>query len=57
MDWQPIETAPRDGRRVLLGWIVNPPTVEHTEISGWKRDHWIGDFTPTHWRPLESRKV
>ena len=33
-DWQPIETAPRDGNRVLLyreGWR------EHTAVGWWSR--------------------
>lgn len=54
--WQPIETAPRDGTRVLLyreEW-------DHPEIIGWWAAayqcfrSWPGEpwAQPTHWRPL-----
>lgn len=51
MSWQPIETAPRDGRQMILlltasGW----PQVAFSNT--W----WIGGFSmgvgPTHWMPL-----
>lgn len=57
MDWQPIESAPRDGTTVLLfapGWDA-PKT-------GWTygKDEWQdcpysvarADYAPTHWQPL-----
>ena len=54
MDWQPIETAPKDGY-AILAWV-----------SGWRRAHivywdgeeWVGVTglsklkVPTHWMPL-----
>jgi hypothetical protein len=52
-EWQPIDTAPKDGRLVVLGWLPNG-LVEHKVISSWKRDHWHGGWTPTHWRPLQG---
>lgn len=53
--WQPIDTAPRDGRRIEVAWIVNQPTVEVVKRTHWEYGHWYGHWTPTHWRPLPSR--
>jgi hypothetical protein len=50
MKWQPIETAPKDGRRVVLGWLPNGK-LEMETVSFWRNDHWSGGWTPTHWRP------
>lgn len=51
MEWQPIETAPRDGTEILgygrgYFWIVH-----------WDRQHWsdydpITPPEPTHWMSL-----
>jgi len=66
--WQPIETAPRDGRTILCFW----PGFDESQISAggaivgvarWMRpgagyiEHWCheGEWTPwdpTHWMPL-----
>lgn len=60
--WQPIETAPKDGTRVLLftRWLgdgqYHCPPFDDVQIGLWDRDEWelinIGD--PTHWMPLPS---
>jgi hypothetical protein len=66
-EWQPIETAPRDGTSVLLfdGEIHEGfwDEVDFNEFSGtpvmsWNYGNlsWIDDtnFWPTHWMPLPS---
>lgn len=63
--WRPIETAPKDGTAIILGYEGS-----HSEEGFWmadtKRNHWgkagwfatdsdiLCDYphTPTHWQPL-----
>ena len=58
--WQPIETAPKDGEFILVGWD-NLPDYEDLRIAitFWIDEPfvngtgWSGVFKePTHWRPL-----
>lgn len=69
-EWQPIETAPKDGTRVLvfspdarepqifvawLGSFILPGT-KGEEDEGWI-DAWSDDLVdawPTHWQPLPA---
>lgn len=57
MDWQPIETAPQDGRRVLL-WAKQWEAPNTGQFYGehWKIDGQLGPFAypPTHWMPLPT---
>jgi len=59
MEWQPIETAPKDGMRVMLcsaigkipGW-ANKRDYYH--LAQWNGQHWT-PYVPnhwTHWMPL-----
>jgi len=32
MDWQPIETAPKDGRQIILGCFQNEPGMVNKSI-------------------------
>jgi hypothetical protein len=50
--WQPIETAPKDGTRILL-WCGSKA---HTFVGQWSRGSWVGAkyHTPTHWIPLPA---
>jgi len=54
-DWQPIETAPRDGTRIL---VFREDWVEDIAVCYWLRE--LGEFIPiqgtvfigaTHWMP------
>lgn len=54
--WQPIETAPRDGSEVLLGWDSG-----HVTSGFWERQYWLtcvgpyqGSQAPQYWQPLPS---
>jgi hypothetical protein len=58
MDWQPIETAPKDGRDVLGFW---PDRAEgHMAVAHYDqdRDRFRSDTVewrnPTHWMPLPA---
>lgn len=39
-NWQPIETAPKDGTKVLL-WVP--------ELNDWVRSYWKGGFIGDYW--------
>ena len=52
MEWQPIETAPKDGRKILV-FGGRYKTVSLAEADGgWWRSFRLPDTTPTHWMPL-----
>lgn len=53
IDWQPIETAPKDGTTVLL-WVPNA-RLSPVFAGEWRGAWRVGLFTvcnPTHWAPL-----
>lgn len=57
--WQPIETAPKDGSRVLAIWLYRPGDADAGSKShgvvrwcGWWDSHGFTVPKPTHWRPL-----
>ena len=59
-EWQPIETAPKDGRKVLLVWPellgrnVLPLVVGAWTGTRWSRPKKFNAVkaTPTHWLPI-----
>ena len=60
-DWQPIETAPKDGAWVFLYWRSMSLTL-YPLVAFWEGEDWqtVGDFglvggdTPSHWMPLPA---
>ena len=66
MDWQPIETAPKDGTHILAYQHTNDPDDEHViyvvlyrkVLGEWEwieaRGEEYACFEPTHWMPLPN---
>lgn len=56
--WRPIETAPRDGSRILLCWNDSPTLSPHVELGKRKDFTWANTYgrpfsgEPTHWMAL-----
>ena len=60
--WQPIETAPKDGTRIIMltehGYhrvVIGRFFAWDAGVSGWETDSYrvlTGDDEPTHWMPL-----
>lgn len=62
-EWQPIETAPKDGREILAGavgitfaWVISWLVCDGKWLLSNARDG-MGKyyFEPTHWMPLPER--
>jgi hypothetical protein len=59
VEWRPIETAPKDGTRVMLGWpgggVRYGFYLNNTNWKGWRGPSMELPFPsppPTHWVPL-----
>lgn len=72
MNWQPMETAPRDGSRVLLFYQKTGGVVGHWNIDRFAKKpapYWSSDrehitgtrharaVGPTHWAPLTEPPI
>ncbi len=59
-DWQPIDTAPKNGRRIFLSDAANDDTYEGRWCVTPSGGRWLAfyapdmDATPTHWKPLDT---
>lgn len=58
-DWQPIETAPKDGTPVLLFEPSEYEIPASTVVGEWRGNGFVESFNheyaiiaPTHWMPL-----
>jgi hypothetical protein len=66
-EWQPIETAPKDGTSLLLWWPAHQQLAADPRVIGyWKPSYhcWQAgnyfcprDIAPTHWMPLPPPPV
>lgn len=55
-DWQPIETAPKDGRRIDV-WSHGRRLTDaawHQEWQTWATPYGRIVYEPTHWMPLPA---
>lgn len=57
--WQPIETAPKDGRFILAFWPNKvQETIAFDPIRGWMNGYDDNPcHQPTHWKPLDDGPV
>lgn len=57
MEWQPIETAPKDGE-LLVYWVCRETGEGFRAVAAWSQWGWISDgdglIYPTHWMPLPA---
>ena len=56
-EWQPIETAPKDGTDILASWFAPRKPWRAIGVLRWHADEWLtrpGDWgmKPTHWMSL-----
>lgn len=56
--WQPIETAPKDGTEIIVVWYsdfyVGAPPKSHVGICSWA-GAWVPyNREPTYWRPVPA---
>jgi hypothetical protein len=57
-DWKPIETAPKDGTRLLL-WVPKAGSTTGGFDPSWSGNCWVydnsrikRDMEPSHWMPI-----
>jgi hypothetical protein len=61
-EWQPIETAPKDGTEILACWDAPTPEYKARGLIRWDHNCWITTLgywekEPTHWQRLPATPV
>lgn len=57
-DWQPIETAPKDGQSILIATPSGTVISAVWYAGGWDVDHTgSGENWATHWMPLPPAPI
>jgi hypothetical protein len=59
-EWQPIETAPKDGKRILVfcshsNMTIETCWLENSGFGWWWNTHHLNP--PTHWMPLPKPPI
>lgn len=56
LEWQPFETAPKDGTRVLVIGKYGASTAHHNGKE-WRMHSWLNqEEVPTHWKRVPTPK-
>lgn len=53
-EWRSIDTAPKDGTRILVWEHGERMDVAHFDEGRWRRGPWWIGFCPSHWMPLPA---
>jgi hypothetical protein len=56
-DWQPIETAPKDGTVIRIRQGRWSPHHARWKDGYWQSIEYTGTQHPTHWMPLRLRLI
>ena len=57
MEWQPIETAPKDGRQLILLKTPYSPDGTLAYSNTWWTCGFSVECKPTHWKPAPNAEV
>jgi hypothetical protein len=55
-EWQPIETAPKDGTTVIL-FCDRYASPDVADVGSYEQGQWVmngSGWEPTHWMPLPN---
>jgi len=52
MNWQPMDSAPRDGSRILVCDQYGVPLFASWWAGGWRCQRELPQWEPSYWLPL-----